>query len=74
MVPAKGEFLLVNVPVTILVEHLENVSGALLGQRIDVALVVAEERLADQAELSEVQLSVPAIAEVKYDLIHTFLE
>lgn len=47
VVPAKGKLLLVNVSVTVLVEHLEDVSGALLRQRIDVALVVAEQRFAD---------------------------
>lgn len=64
VVPAKGKFLLVNVSVSILVEHLEDVSCALLGQRIDVPLVVAEQRLANQAELGEVQFAVPAMAKV----------
>lgn len=60
MVPAEGELFFINEPVAIFVEHLEDVARALLGEGIDVALVVAEERLADQPELFEVQLPVPA--------------
>lgn len=58
VVPAKGEFLFVDVPISVLVEDLEDVTGALLRQRVDVALVVAEQRLADETKLGEVQFSV----------------
>lgn len=51
MVPAEGELLLINEAVSVLIEHLEDVARPLLGQRVDVALVVAEQSLADHTEL-----------------------
>lgn len=58
MIPTEGEFLFVDETVIILVEHLEDVMSLLLRQRVDVALVVTEESLADQAELVQVQLPI----------------
>lgn len=58
MIPTEGEFLFVDETVIILVEHLEDVMSLFLRKGVDVALVVTEEGLADQAELVQVQLPI----------------
>lgn len=59
MVPAKPKLLPVNKPIAVLIKDLKDVSCALLSQGIDMAFVIAEQRLADQTEFFEVQFAIP---------------
>lgn len=58
MVPAESKLLLIYEPIIILVKDLEDVVSLVFWQRVYMTLVVAEQSLADQTKLFQVELSI----------------